>query len=119
MSRIEDRMGISYRQLDHWAREGYLKPQSDHGVQRHWPEAEIRIARMMSRLVAIGMTPGAASVYARSAVLDNAVMLIELRNGRMRVSGAFARSLRAHLERRYAQRNAQRYLGASEQEEAC
>jgi len=96
MARIEDAMGISYRQLDHWCKEGYLRPTGGNGTQRVWSEEEIKIGKMMSRLVAIGFTPSAASGYARDAVGGGA-MLLEFRGGKLRVRGPFSDAVRSHL----------------------
>jgi len=56
--------GITYRQLDHWTRRGYLRPGTERnafshgqgGVSRVWPPAE----------VAAGLTPEAAAELARA-----------------------------------------------------
>jgi hypothetical protein len=119
MSRIEDKMNISYRQLDHWCREGYLKPEGGNGTQRSWSEIEIKIGRMMSRLVAIGMTPSAASGYARSAVEDGAVMLLEFRSGKLRVRGSFSSAIRRHLERQQEIRDSRSWSSVDSEKEAC
>jgi DNA-binding transcriptional MerR regulator len=118
MSRIEDSMGISYRQLDHWSRCGYLRPDGGDGVQRIWPHSEIRIGRMMSRLIAIGLTPETAAEYARAAVENNVTMLLELRDGKLRVSGAFARAVRRSLVRNQQIRDSRNYGTTSEEAKA-
>jgi DNA-binding transcriptional MerR regulator len=97
VSRIEQRMGISYRQLDHWSKEGYLLPNATEGSQREWPDQEIRIGRMMARLVAIGISPSRAAYYSRAAIVDRTPMLLEFRNGKLRVRGPFARAVKQHL----------------------
>lgn len=61
-------LGITYRQLDYWARRGYLRPIngfSGSGRDREWPPAEVTIARRMGRLTAAGISPGQAAVFAR------------------------------------------------------
>lgn len=118
MSRIEQKMGISYRQLDHWSREGYLQPEGGDGSQREWSDQEIRVGRMMSRLVAIGISPAYASHYARAAVVKKTPMLIEFHDGRLRVRGPFARAVRLHLERQRQIRDEQRYRPPVEAEKA-
>jgi hypothetical protein len=63
--------GVTYRQLDYWARAGYLRPvneRSGSGVHRDWPDLEVAITVLMSRLIEAGMTVPAASVIARDAV---------------------------------------------------
>jgi DNA-binding transcriptional MerR regulator len=59
---------ISYRQLDHWAKCGYLTPDREgkgSGVRREWPVAELEIARRMGVLTAAGIRVGQAAVFAR------------------------------------------------------
>lgn len=109
MGRIEDTMGISYRQLDHWCKEKYLQPGGGNGIQRIWTEEEIRVGKMMSRLVAIGFTPSAAADYAREAVINGGAMLLEFRGGRLRVRGPFSEAVRRHLVRQQEVRNSRRW----------
>ena len=63
-------LGISYRQLDFWVRQGYLKPThgGGSGVPREWPEEEVRVAEAMARLVAAGFRPAVAAKVARGEV---------------------------------------------------
>lgn len=110
MARIEDSMNISYRQLDHWCKEGYLKPEGGNGTQRVWPEIEIRIGRMMSHLVAVGIKPEKAAIYAREAVVDRKPMLLAFEDGRLKARGAFSRAVKDALPRRTSD---------SEDEKAC
>jgi DNA-binding transcriptional MerR regulator len=66
--------GITYRQLDHWVRRGYLRPEhvgknrygSSSGYSRYWTREELDVARVMGRLTAAGLTPTAAHRIARS-----------------------------------------------------
>jgi hypothetical protein len=60
-------LGITYRQLDMWARNGYLHPQvyGGSGTARGWPAAEAEIARRMGRLTAAGLTVERAAAFAR------------------------------------------------------
>jgi hypothetical protein len=62
--------GITYRQIDHWARVGYLHPQQRHGAGsgrwRHWPDDEAEVAYRMVRLVTAGIPPALAATIARA-----------------------------------------------------
>jgi DNA-binding transcriptional MerR regulator len=60
--------GITYRRLDFWVRQGYLRPagQTGTGHRRKWPESEVRVARHMSRLIDAGWTVAAAARIARA-----------------------------------------------------
>ena len=65
---VTDHAQISYRQLDHWSRSGYLRPVQDGngpGHGRCWPAIEAEIARRMARLAAAGFELGAAARFAR------------------------------------------------------
>lgn len=60
---------LTYRQLDYWTREGYLKvvdPDPGSGRRRYWSAEEARVAVMMGRLVAAGLTVSAAHRAARN-----------------------------------------------------
>lgn len=71
---------VTYRQLDHWTRRGWLHPRrvpvpvgaptDGPGVPRLWPPREAQVARIMAALVRAGLTPAAAAAGARAAVLD-------------------------------------------------
>lgn len=66
---VRDR-GLTYRQLDHWVRSGYLHP-IQHGGSGHartWPQTELQVADLMRRLVDAGLTAGAAAIAARDHV---------------------------------------------------
>ncbi|HEV2175253.1 MAG TPA: hypothetical protein VGR71_16890 [Nitrospira sp.] len=119
MARIEDSMGISYRQLDHWSKEGYLRPEGGRGAQRVWPEVEVRIGRMMSRLVAIGIKPEKAAYYAREAIVNCTPMLLEFRSGKLRVRGPFSQEVKKSLTRQQEIRDARQYRPLDSQGEAC
>lgn len=66
--------GITFRQLDYWARKDFLrfrqcqplrgKPGS--GCPRSWPAAEVEVARVMGRLTALGLPLETAHRVARS-----------------------------------------------------
>ncbi len=60
--------GLSYRQLDYWARQGYLHPERDgdgSGHARQWSPEELAVAETMARLVAAGIPPATAVRVAR------------------------------------------------------
>jgi Bacterial RNA polymerase, alpha chain C terminal domain len=66
--------GISFRQLDHWTRCGYLMPGREwrgrhwgSGSNRTWPAGEMEIARRMGRLTAAGILPRLAASFARNS----------------------------------------------------
>lgn len=62
------RTGISYRQLDHWTRQGYLHPETPAkgcGTRREWTNDEIQVAARMAELVRAGLTRKAAADVAR------------------------------------------------------
>lgn len=60
--------GITYRQLDHWARQGYLGERAQRntgsGYERHWTGTEATKVRRMALLVRAGVGPAAAAVLA-------------------------------------------------------
>lgn len=60
----------TYRQLHHWITKGWLRPHGDGGTGHpyQWTRTEKRIASLMGRLVAAGITPARAAEYARAAV---------------------------------------------------
>lgn len=64
--------GVTYKQVDYWARTGLLRPYVGHqagrgqgGVFRLWDAEEVRVARLMGRLVAASISPSVAAVLAR------------------------------------------------------
>lgn len=63
--------GLSYRQLDHWARAGLAHPRPDPdmatGHSRWWPLAEVQRLAVMARLVGAGFEPAAAGTVADTA----------------------------------------------------
>lgn len=67
--RISATTGATYRQLDHWARVGWLRPlcgSPGSGSRREWPAGEIEVARVMARLVnGAGLPPALAVRVAR------------------------------------------------------
>ena len=73
--------GVSYRQLDDWARRGLLRPDNPSpgrsGWKREWSEPELAVAAMMGRLVAGGLTVDAAHRVARGVrVLGPGIRLV-------------------------------------------
>ena len=64
----ERETGMTYRQIDHAVRLGLLKPLhvGGSGNPREWTRAELRVARVMGRLVAAGVKPAVAAAVARS-----------------------------------------------------
>ena len=64
-------LGCTYRQLDHWTRQGYV-PASDPcpgtGFGRVYPLEAIAVAAAMAAFVRAGYTPAAAAHYAAAAV---------------------------------------------------
>ena len=65
---------ITYRQLDHWVRRGYLEPAwvTNHtgrgrGTGREWTTTETAVACLMGRLTRAGLAPATAATVARSA----------------------------------------------------
>jgi hypothetical protein len=61
--------GISYRQLDHWVRKGYLRPArpaAGSGTQRGFSLAEVAVVRRMVQLTRVGLAPAVAAYCARN-----------------------------------------------------
>lgn len=60
--------GLTYRQLDYWARSGYLRPDGNNqgtGRFRTWPSSELEIAARMVRLIDLGFVVATAARLAR------------------------------------------------------
>lgn len=65
--RMAEEMGVTYRQLDYWVREGFISPSPVNdaegrktpgtGKTRIWVERDIDVAVMFAKLVSVGMTP--------------------------------------------------------------
>lgn len=77
--------GATYRQIDYWARAGYLRLGRERGgtgpgYWRIWPEEETRVARLMARLTAAGFSPAMAHKVARgdSQVAPGVYVLVDL-----------------------------------------
>jgi DNA-binding transcriptional MerR regulator len=64
--------GLTYRQLDRWTSQRYLRPEqpTGHGSGHAyvWTHAELDVARMMARLVALGVTAQQAAKVARDPI---------------------------------------------------
>jgi MerR HTH family regulatory protein len=63
-------LGITYRVLDNWTRQGYLRAtnaECGHGYRRKWNREELAVAKIMRDLVSVGLTPNAAERAARNA----------------------------------------------------
>lgn len=63
--------GATYRQVDYWSKQGYLRPEelkTGSGKHRRWPRQELDILRVMVQLNQIGLDPGRAAKYARDAI---------------------------------------------------
>lgn len=58
---------MTYRQLDHWVRRGYLHPRGGEGSGHHrkWPPDEVEVGVRMAVLVRSGYLPAAAARLAR------------------------------------------------------
>lgn len=62
------RLGVSYRQIDHWVRRGWLRPDQPipgSGNPREWTNEELDVARRMAALVNAGISPAVAADAAR------------------------------------------------------
>jgi hypothetical protein len=67
--------GATYRQLDYWCTQGYLRPEQTkrgRGFNRDWPPSERDVARVIVRLLAVGVELAAAAKIAREIVGDDA-----------------------------------------------
>lgn len=75
--------GVSYRQLDYWARLGYLVPRQARpgtGINREWPAEEVRVAELIGRLRAAGLSLDAAATVARgqSEIAPGVYVLVDM-----------------------------------------
>lgn len=73
---VAERLGCSYRQLDHAVRVGYLTPVGageGSGVPREWSETEIRVAAVMFELEKAGFRLEVAAAIARKRVTKGSV----------------------------------------------
>jgi DNA-binding transcriptional MerR regulator len=63
--------GVTYRQLDYWARCGYVRPKHEgagSGVWRRWSERELHVAELIGRLTRAGVVLEVAARVARLAI---------------------------------------------------
>lgn len=82
---VADEAEISYRQLDHWVRRGYLRPRPRHmpedasgsGYPISFDDAELAIAVSMGALVRAGLKPDVAARLARALEADRVQLLDE------------------------------------------
>jgi len=59
--------GLTYRQLDHWTRRGWLTPDNAHagtGTSRLWNRSDLLVGRLMAHLGAAGFAPDIAYDHA-------------------------------------------------------
>jgi DNA-binding transcriptional MerR regulator len=60
--------GLTYRQLDYWCRQGYVKPaweSKGSGHPRCFTLEEVRVVTTMAKLVSVGIAPASAHYAAR------------------------------------------------------
>lgn len=94
MARIEDKVGVSYRQLHHWTQLGYIKAEGGNGTRFKYSDEELRVARIIGTLVQLGFRPSPAAKLARQLADEGKEGKLELAAGKLTVSGTIARSLR-------------------------
>lgn len=85
-SELQAVAGISYRQLNHWCKRGWLKPGSAHtgsGNHRWFSGFEVETATYARRLIGVGFTPKYARKYARDLVKGRWV--VSLADGLVRI----------------------------------
>lgn len=88
---LHEQLGITYRQLDHYIRRGYIRSnQPGSGRDRSLLDGEFDIAMLMARLIRIGFTPAAAAAYARASISRGWNGEISLRNSRLIAIEMFA-----------------------------
>lgn len=49
-----DRLDITYRQLDHWTRRGWITPTIEadgYGTRRGWTEKDVKVARVVRDMI--------------------------------------------------------------------
>lgn len=84
---------ISYRQFDHWARQGWIRPDGGDpgsGIDRSFSGPEVDIFRIMAPLVNLGFRPSVAAELARAHVDKGFTGELVLRDGRLEMYGIFA-----------------------------
>lgn len=90
---LAQRAGVTYKQVDHWTKRRFLKPEPNPGGTGHkraFKPSEVRVTQIMATLVNAGIRPHVAAKAARSAILEPAatelVFLTELVKG-IKVTG--------------------------------
>jgi hypothetical protein len=79
-------VGLTYRMLDYWVRQGYIRApfeggsKGGSGVWRDWPGSELRVAETMARLRAAGLDLEVAAKVARgcSQIAPGVYVLLDL-----------------------------------------
>jgi predicted site-specific integrase-resolvase len=67
-----DLAGITYRQVDHWCRVGYVRAPADgSGTVRAIPAGEVEVLLLMARLVHAGLNRTVAARLARLSVTEH------------------------------------------------
>lgn len=81
---LAEKIGVTYRELDYWVREGFVKPTPVDGESRRapgtgksriWDERDADVALWFARLVRNGMRPGKVGSTARDLSEGRAVYL--------------------------------------------
>jgi hypothetical protein len=71
--------GITYRQLDNWTRQGWLRsderPKPKTGYPRSYPESELDVAFRMGQLTKAGLIASTAAKVARSGEANTEAIL--------------------------------------------
>lgn len=63
--------GVTYRQLDYWTRQGWVRPEVEaagSGYARAWHPDEARVVAILGRLAAAGVAPPAAARVTRDLI---------------------------------------------------
>jgi DNA-binding transcriptional MerR regulator len=75
---LAEHAGITYRQLDYWTRQGWLRHASmGSGKDRDYTSTEAHVCVWMARFVRLGVTPVRAASYAREWVAHGRASLGE------------------------------------------
>lgn len=78
---LAEHIGVTYRQLDFWCRQGLLSPRNPgegRGVRRDFSPAEVAVAVRMGRLVRAGVAPTVAAKIARGDQVAGTALLSAL-----------------------------------------
>lgn len=74
---LAEHLGLTYRQVDHWVRCGYLQAPESHpgsGHPRTFRPEDIQVAEVMADLVAAGLLPQRASELAHHWLENGGVL---------------------------------------------